>query len=334
MNNEDSKKPSQLVLVPRDSTSESKRARERRFTALYEEALAIEAEDAKKAGQIGFVAKWMVHATLPYVQPKNNPPAWGRNSGKVSLLIQPGHYMKRVETIVRGKPKITQEAVSIGYPYGAYPRLILAWIATEVAKTGERELVLGNSLSEFMSNIGREHVSGGSRGNITLMRNQMQRLFSANIAVTSDPDAVAWQTDGFRIVDNANIEIWWNPHNPDQGSLWQSRLRLTERFHETLSKSPVPVDLRIVKALSRSAMAIDIYCWLTYRYAIMDKSTKIPWEALMLQFGSESSPHKFKENFLKNLKDVKEVYRDAKLDYDKSGILLLPSRPSVPKRIA
>ena len=54
----------------------------------------------------------------------------------------------------------------------------------------------------------------------------------------------------------------------------------------------------------------------------------------MLQFGSESSPHKFKENFLKNLKDVKEVYRDAKLDYDKSGILLLPSRPSVPKRIA
>ncbi|MGR5288711.1 hypothetical protein ACP3V5_25755, partial [Vibrio maritimus] len=81
---------------------------------MYEEALAIEAEDAKKAGQIGFVAKWMVHATLPYVQPKNNPPAWGRNSGKVSLLIQPGHYMKRVETIVRGKPKITQEAVSIG----------------------------------------------------------------------------------------------------------------------------------------------------------------------------------------------------------------------------
>lgn len=328
------KKPS-LKLVKRDAKAEQARADANRQQRLWEEALAVEAEDAKTSGNIGFVAKWLVHATLPYVQPKGDPPAWGRRSGNVSLVIQPGYVHKDVEKVdARGKKYIASELVCIGYPYGAYPRLILAWIATEVVKKRERELQLGTSLSEFMTSLGKDTISGGARGTITLLKNQMQRLFSANISVSNDPDAVQWRSDGFRIVDSASIETWWDPLSAAEPMLWQSNLKLTERFYETIAQNPVPIDLRILKALSRSAMAMDIYCWLTYRNAIIERSTKVPWEGLQLQFGSNASKYKFRENFERNLKDVLGLYPQAKVVADSSGLLLIPSPPSISKRIA
>jgi hypothetical protein len=328
----DGKAPN-LRLITRDTAAEEQRARDRKFQALYAEAMAIEAEDADKAGQIGYVAKWLVHATLPYVQPKGDPPAWGRRSGPVSLLIQPGYYQKAVAQVdSKGRSRGEKyELVSMGYPYGTYPRLILAWLATEVVRTREREIPLGVSLADFMSQIGRTSSTGGARGSITILKTQLQRLLSANIAVTTDPAAVVWQTDGFRIADSAHIELWWNPVQPNQGTLWQSSLKLTEKFYDTLIKKPVPVDLRIIRALSRSALAMDIYSWLTYRNAMLERPTKIAWEALMLQFGTEGTKYKFRENFEKNLSSVLALYPQARVACDSAGVLLTPSPPSIRK---
>ena len=39
-------------------------------------------------------------------------------------------------------------------PFGNLPRLILAWLCTEVVRTQSRELVLGKSLSDFMRALG------------------------------------------------------------------------------------------------------------------------------------------------------------------------------------
>jgi len=94
----------------------------------------------------------------------------------------------------------------------------------------------------------------------------------------------------------------------------------------------VPVDLRILKTLARSPLAIDIYCWLTYRSAILTRPTLVPWEALNQQFGSESTFYKFKENFLRNLKDVLLVYPRAKVNGEKAGLHVSPAPPSVPRR--
>ena len=64
-------------------------------------------------------------------------------------------------------------------PFGNLPRLIVAWVCTEVVKTGRRELILGSSLSEFMGKLGMDSV-GGAR---TRLRNQMRRLFNAQCPV-------------------------------------------------------------------------------------------------------------------------------------------------------
>ena len=39
-------------------------------------------------------------------------------------------------------------------PFGNFPRLLLAWVSTKAVRTQSRELILGDSLSEFMRVLG------------------------------------------------------------------------------------------------------------------------------------------------------------------------------------
>ena len=69
-------------------------------------------------------------------------------------------------------------------PYGNLPRLLLAWVSTEAVRTQSRELVLGFSLSEFMRKLGMAPLGGGSRGERTRLRNQIDGgSFNANVSV-------------------------------------------------------------------------------------------------------------------------------------------------------
>ncbi len=87
---------------------------------LVKEALAIEAEDAKQAGALGFMARILVQATLPHSKTEGNE--FVRTNGNYTLsLLSPSH---------------------IGLPYGSMPRLLLAWLTTEAVRTGQRELGL------------------------------------------------------------------------------------------------------------------------------------------------------------------------------------------------
>ena len=69
-------------------------------------------------------------------------------------------------------------------PYGTLPRLLLAWVCTEAVRTQSPELVLGDSLSEFMRRLGIYSTSGGTTGGRTRLRNQMRRLFGCMVSLT------------------------------------------------------------------------------------------------------------------------------------------------------
>jgi hypothetical protein len=69
---------------------------------------------------------------------------------------------------------------SIGLPYGSIPRLLLSWITTEAFLTKSPVLQLGSTLSFFMSELGLLRT-GGARGDITRLRNQIKRLFSSTV---------------------------------------------------------------------------------------------------------------------------------------------------------
>jgi len=288
---------------------------------LYEEAQAMELADAKAAGTIGFMGRALVQATLPYREPSADLRAWGRRAGNVSLVIQPGMYFDE-----------NNEAQSIGFPYGSYPRLLLAWIATEAFRTKSRQLVLGNRLTDFLESLGYTSQNGGPRGNITRIREQMKRLFAAHIAIVyGGGQGSDFAHKPFLIADDT--ELWWDYQRPDQAGLWQSTVTLSERFYDEVVSTPVPIDLRALRALRQSPMALDLYCWLTYRMFSLKAPVTVPWEALKLQFGSEAGrDRKFKEGISKQLQQVLSVY-PAGVRPTKAGLELSPSKTSVPRLV-
>jgi hypothetical protein len=286
---------------------------------LITEALAIEAQAAKEAGALGYMARALVQATMPHKDP-GNVEAWGRENGAFSMVMQPG-------IIKQG-----QEFKRIGLPYGSYPRLLLAWLSTEAIKTQERTLTLGHSLSDFMRQLDLI-PAGGRWGTIARLKEQMRRLFSAFITCTYDEsfNQKIEHNCGKGLHIASAYELWWTPQNPEQAGLWQSTVTLSEEFFQEVINHPVPIDMRALKALKGSAMRLDIYSWLTYRMSYLNKSISIPWDVLKMQFGSDFGRSiDFKLRFKEHLKAVLTVYPEAKIDVDSDNLILHPSKPHIP----
>lgn len=282
---------------------------------LFEESLALETEDAKEAGAIGYMARALVQATIPHRDP-GDVPAWGRRNGDLSLVIRPGYIITPQNT-----------PISLGYPFGSIPRILLAWLSTEAVRTKERRIPLDSTLSGFMRELGME-PTGGKNGTITRLREQMKRLFASSISINYTTSE-AWADAGFRISDKATI--WWDPVTPDQAGLWQSNVLLSEQFFKEIIEHPVPIDLRALKRLRQSPLALDIYSWLTYRMFYLKRATVVPWPSLMMQFGSDyKEVRQFKRRFLNALIQVQEIY-PVLASAETRGLKLMPSNTHVRK---
>jgi len=279
-----------------------------RTNRLVDRAFEIEWENAEHAGAMAYFARILVLATMPHSRPKTSQ--FQRRNGKFTMTMMAPD--------------------DVGLPFGSIPRLVLAWLSTEAVRTRSRRLELGRSLSAFMRQLGMA-PTGGQRGDITRLRNQMNRLFSTTILCSySDEDIGYDGRRGFLLADK--VDLWWDTRRPDDQTLWESTITLGERFYQELVEHPVPLDMRALKALKQSPLALDIYAWLTYRMHALRNPVVISWAALEAQFGaSYGHTRKFRYEFLRRLKDVRAVYPVARItEVPGQGIQLFPSLTSVP----
>lgn len=275
------------------------------LNSLVNQALAIEDADAREAGALGFMARAMVQATLPHR--KVDSTYFERRNGAFTLSMQ-------------ALPKI-------GLPYGALPRLLLAWTTTEAVKTRSRELELGDSMSSFMAELGLQ-ATGGKSGSITRLKNQTRRLFTATVAASYE-DENHIEDMGYRLADRS--VLWWHSKDPEQVGLWKSTVTLSEQFFNEVIDRPVPIDMRAMKALKQSPMALDIYTWLTYRMSYLRRPTVIPWTAVATMFGSNYKQLKhFKQAFIEELRRVMVVYPQVRVEVTDEGLMVKPSPTHIP----
>lgn len=278
----------------------------KRLDRLVSEVLAIEEEDAKSSGNLGYMARVFTQVTMPHS--KVNGKEYERSNGSFKLSIM--------------------TPFDIGIPYGAYPRLLMSWITSEAVKKRDPVVSLGHTLSEFMAQIGLI-PSGGRWGTISRLKEQMTRLFSSTISCEYERENYISHL-GIKIAKS--YDLWWDPKSPDQASLWQSTVTLNSDFFDEIIDRPIPVDMRVLKAIKQSPMKLDIYCWLTYRMSYLSKKTEIPWELLSLQFGANyTRTRDFKVAFLKHLGGVLPFY-DAAVEEGKQGLILKPTKPHIPHR--
>jgi hypothetical protein len=281
--------------------------------------MAAELWDAEEQ-EIGYLARLFAQTSLPYRDP-GDVPAWGRRNGNLVLVVQPGMTIDK-----DGVPR------SIGYPFGTVPRLVLTWLSTEAVRTKSRDLVLGESLAEFMRSL-ELTPTGGHNGTITRLRRQMERLFQATLSARWEGDAS--REAGGRLNVASSYDLWWTDKDPNQPALMPSVVRLSAEFFEEVTKHPVPLDVGALRALRGSALRLDVYAWLTYRMSYLQRPTTVPWPSLRAQFGSDLADTKqgraqFRRDFERHLRQVLLVYREAEVETSASGVVLRPSLTHVP----
>jgi len=111
-------------------------------------------------------------------------------------------------------------------------------------------------------------------------------------------------------------------------------IELTPKFFASLTEFAVPLDPRALAALKHSALALDVYTWLAHRLLRVKRVTgeRVTWKNLRDQFGQEyADPRNFKLKMVAALRSVPAVYPDARIELVLGGLILLPSRPPVPK---
>ena len=257
----------------------------------------------------GFMARTMALCSLPRSNPGNRT-QYKRVNGPYTLVMSAAGINK--------------------LPFGNLPRLILAWICTEVVRTRSREVVLGKSLADFMRSL---DVYSSSGGKYTRLRNQMKRLFGCSVSMT-------YKDEHGEVAVNSLIAdrtaFWWNERKPDAPSLWDSKIYLGEAFFNEIIRHPVPLNMNTLTALKRSPLGLDLYLWLTYRTFTLRAPQRLSWQQIYRQFGVDPAKandnltvQNFRKDCLRELKKIKTAWPELNYTTAPGVLILHPSTPTI-----
>lgn len=222
-----------------------------------------------------------------------------------------------------------QQFVDQPLPYGAFPRLILAYLNSEALRQRSPEISVGPSASAFLRTLGTSST-GGANGSYTMFKKQVQALAACRLTLGYSVQDKAYTLKG-DIIEGFEA---WTTESSGCRSMWPESIVFSDRYYENLSEHAVPVDMRALHALKGSALALDLYFMVTERlHRIRGSHTILRWHQLHAQFGTEytgeNGIRNFKREFLKVLKRVQAVYPKANIAVVKTGIRLKHSPPPV-----
>jgi hypothetical protein len=234
-----------------------------------------------------------------------------RTNGKASLLIEAGSLWNGSEWVDQPLPS------------GTRPRLALVHISSEAVLNQSPIIDVGNSLHGFMMRLG----IGTNGREYKNFRQQMRALSACRMTLGYGSNTIdAKPIERFSTWSDAETDAEFNP----------GVIELTGKFYESLRDQAVPLDPRALGALQNSALALDLYTWLSHRLHRVSRITgdRVTWKNLREQFGQEYTAAKsFKRNVIAGLRAVRAVYPDARIEEVNGGFILLPSKPPIPKTV-
>ena len=285
---------------------------EENINKLITNALVIEAE-APTNEAIGYMHAVLSQVGLP--RKKTEGFMFERTSGGASLLVEAGKLWN-------GREWLQQPL-----PYGPKPRVMLMDLFTYAIKHQTRVIDLGDSITDYLRRLGWTK-QGGAKGPLTMFHKQAQALAACHMSLGVAYGNQAHTVSGQPIRRFAA----WLDDRGRQRTMWPAALELSADFWESLREFAVPLDMRSVRALSGSALALDLYTWLAHRLHRLKKPVFVPWKPLREQFGQEyKDPKEFRKATLMQLHKVLAVYPNAKVEQVKGGLLLRQSPPPIPK---
>ena len=238
-----------------------------------------------------------------------------RQSGQAWVNVQAGY-------LDEGKGPVEQPI-----PYGAIPRLALAWVSTYAVRNSTPEIPIGDSAAEFLRIMGMD--DSGNR--YVSLRKQMHALAACRLQL-----GLNGRTFNGQPVEQ--FDAWQTLTDSGQRALWPRVMTLSKSYYEELRKCAVPLDNRALLALKGSALALDIYCWLAHRLCrIEGRGVMLHWTPIRQQFAQEytgkGANKDFKRTFLTALNKVLVAYPTANVKQVTGGLVLIGSPPPISRRL-
>ena len=269
--------------------------------------------------ELAFSHTILCQTSLPAARPPSETLVWERRQGRATLLVEAGKALN---------PR-TSHFEQLGLPYGPKARLLLMHLNSEAVRRKSPIIPVEDTMTAFFRRLmGRTQDGRQAK----MLKAQLSALAAAQfrMGVTSGESALQIDT---KVVGAFNL---WFEKDDNQRVLWPSTLKLSLDYYESLTHFAVPLDERAIAALAHSAIALDLYCWLTQRlHRIAEgKPQLVTWVSLQEQFGyGYTRIRKFREFFLGILPQIKAAYPDAHFDVDGRGMSLWHSAPPVTKRL-
>jgi len=290
-----------------------------KIEATYELISALPSDD-----NLAFNHSGLCQTFLPHTRLATNQTAWKRQSGRFILMVTPG-VMPQPDETKAGKGGSASEDDYVGVPYGTKARLIMFHLQTEGRKSPI--VPLGKNLSAFLRSLNLA-ITGGPRGTIPQVREQCLRIARCTFSLRwtemdhgGDERTVITDT---KIIDGMEL---WNANSDD----WSATVQLGDKFHAHLMEHAVPLDKRSIALLSGNSLGLDLYALFAYRLPKLKKDLLLTWDMLQDQVGSQNAvASQIARRVREVMPEVIRAYPHAQVEFKRNGLLMKPSKPSVP----
>jgi len=289
--------------------------KKQRFDSLYRTYEEISEVSAKESGSIVYLPQMFIKTTTPHRKVK----AAHVDRSDLFFERRDGDRVFRI-TDVSGK----------GMPYGVYPRLIIPLINKQAVRNNSRQITIADSMSSLLKSFG-SRGSGGQKGTITDLKKQIESLLRCAYWFGNHDQEI--KDEHFFKISNGHLCCGESLFSLGKKTGEATELTLDEHYYKLVLDNPVPLDFRVLLALKFSPLAMDIYCWVTFKsyYGRGRRSSPIPDKSLMQQFGCNyKNSSEFKRHFKDAFQYVRVLYPEAEIEFLRGRTKVISTVPNVP----
>lgn len=198
-------------------------------------------------------------------------------------------------------------------PSGAMPRLLLAWLNTQLVRSRYLEFELGETPRQLLKDLGL----GGQAARYSALQEALLDLAAARFQF-------GWRGTTTSVQPIESLQTW------KQG---QGVLRVGQAYAQHARGHAVPLERRALAALAGSALALDLYTWLASRLCRLEGELSLSWPTLHAQLGQEYTGTRAADDFRRRVKQalplVLDQYPAARVTASPDGLLLRASAPPI-----
>lgn len=281
--------------------------REQRRRAVVREVIENE---ALSPDNLRYMPTALAICGLPYKALPEGQFEFERSQGRMAI------------TVTAGKLRAPDgQRVQQPVPFGPKARLIMAHLATEAKRNNSPIVETSESLSGFMRDMGFD-PRGGRNGNIEPFKEQLRALAACRMEISAWDGKRSGQID---VKPLQKVELWFSD-NPSQRSLWPTTIAFSKEFYDEIQKHALPIDVRVLRALSNSARRLDLMMWVTYRITRLQAALVLDWKPLKQQFGEGYTRDRdFKHALSEDIAALKELFPKLPLRLTERGLEMQPA---------